>query len=212
VAAFSVPTSILGRMKFGGTYAAFSFSIYPLVIAGLLAVLLAAARASPGGQAAARRLPALILLAALTATTWSAAALVRSPGEVLDAVHADPEAAAYAFVRQHPAEVYLPFNPLISLIADDRADHVLIPAFSLPYFGPGAGGDVERNPADDQVFARHLPPNMRYVLYPVQEGTEVTPLVRGPDPELNITRYLPGFTSTVPVATGWAALMAEPAR
>jgi hypothetical protein len=211
VAVLSAPMSILGRMKLGGAYATLSFSVYPLALAAVVAVLHAAATAPDQERQRPRRVAAVMFLIMLAAATLRAAPLLRPRAEVTADARADPEASGFAFVRAHPNQVYAPLNPLLSLMGDGSAYHLLLPTISEQYFGHVAAGNPAASAADDAAFAEYLPADLRYVLYPVEEGSSVTP-IPAPSPQRHLDRYLREFTVVVPVAPGWAALVAERPR
>jgi hypothetical protein len=209
VAVFFLPTSILGRMKSDGSLDTMVYTVYFLVLTALLVLLHFAGDARNRPGAPGGRLPALVLLVSLTALVIEAVPRF-GPASAGGELPHDPEASAYAFVRDHPGEVYLPQNPLVSLMAEDRAYHLVLPTISQQYFERLAGGaDLEASDSDDEAFRAHLPPELRYVLFRVEPGTLAPSVVRAGMFD-HLRRYLPGFVRAEPVAPGWAALVSDP--
>ena len=210
---FFLPTSILGRMKIGGSLVALVYTIYFLFLGALLAALHLAnhnphfSRRVTGG-----RVSTCVVLVALVALVVQVAVQDLPLSTATEDRLTDPEASAYTFVRDHPGQVYLPLHPLIHLMAEKRAYHVLLPTISQQYFEHVTGeAELDASAADEEAFFSHLPSDLRYILFRVAPGTAVTPSVIQHGMFDHLRRYLPHFTRSVPVAPGWAALVADDA-
>ena len=208
VGLFCLPTAILGRMKVGGSMTALAYTNYFLFLGALLTVLHAANANRRFGRVAASRVCAVLVLVSLgLVVTWSAPRLRLLPAVVAD-LSRNSEASAYAFVRDHPGQVYLPHNPLITLMAEGRAYHLQLPMLTGQYMEHAAGdSDLSATDADDIAFRAYLPENLRYVLERVSGGTPMTRRQIQGGSEVYVQRYLPDFRRTVPIAPGWQALV-----
>lgn len=88
---------------------------------------------------------------------------------------AEPNRAMLDYLRTHPGEVYLPWNPLHTWVAEKRRDH-----FEYGVFDRALAG----RPITAQHFRAHLPPRLRWVA------------VRKSQPPLRLDmyrHYLPGL-------------------
>ena len=210
VGVFCIPTSMLGRMKEGGSMNALIFTIYFLIIGALLA-LLHAANTKPAvkGWTVQRAATVAVAVALAVIVSQSASRLQQLPAAVRD-LPRDAEASAFSFARQHPGEVYLPYHPLVSLMAEGRAYHLLLETMSQQYFEYLADGpDLSVSDADDAWFSAFLPPNLRYVLYRTDGGTPMTRVRRPYEFQKHLWRYLPAMRREVPIAPDWTALVAD---
>lgn len=139
--------------------------------------------------------------------TWSAPQLRGLPAIVAD-LPRNTEASGYAFVRDHPGQMHLPHNPLITLMAENRAYHLLLPMLSGQYWEHAAGQlDLASTDVDDVAFLAHIPEDLQYVLERVDERTPMTRRGIQRGSEVCLQRYLPSFRRTIP-APGWRALVA----
>ena len=210
VGLFCLPTSILGRMKVGGSMTALAYTNYFFFLGALLAILHAANENRRFGRFAASRICAVLVLVSLgVVVAWSAPRLDRLPAIVAD-LSRNSEASGYAFVRDHPGQVYLPHNPLITLMAEDRAYHLLLPMLTGQYMAyAAADADLAATDADDMAFRAHLPDDLRYVLDRVSGWTPMTRRRMQSGSEVYVRRYLSGFRYMIPIAPGWQALVTE---
>lgn len=149
-----VPFALLGRAVTGASINPLAFPLYFVEIAALLALLRLARRRGTIAGVVPR--PAVAFALAI-AVTWLAVlqvpALARLP-DVARAFRDNPEDQAFALVRDRPGQVYLPFKPLVSLMAEGAAYH-----FSV--------GVSDRNlaglPVSESHFRAHMPPRLTYV-------------------------------------------------
>ena len=81
-------------------------------------------------------------------------------------------ARAYRFALEHPQAVYLPWNPLASLMADRELYHVAYGVVDREYAGI---------PIDEAHYRRHLPPRLEYVAFKHGFGIEGKLLRRFPE-------------------------------
>ena len=73
--------------------------------------------------------------------------------EVVRDLPRDTRASAFSFVCEHPGQAYLPYHPLVSLMAEERAYHVLLNTQSQQYFEYLVGGtDLTASDAADASF------------------------------------------------------------
>ena len=155
----------------------------------------------------------LALLAALTIVGVSAAPQVAGLPAIIQDLPRDAEASGYAFVRAHPGQVYVPYHPLLSLMAEDRADHLLHPDLSQQYFEHvAADADLASTLADDEAFHAYVPTDLRYVLLRADGQTPLTALRIQRRLGAHLQRYLPEFTRSIEVAPGWFALVRDDDR
>ena len=213
VGLFCVPTSMLGRMKTGGSMAALTYTIYFVVLGALLAVVQVAEVNPRFLRTTGRSAVTLALLAALTIVGVSAAPQVAGLPAIIRDLPRDAEASGYAFVRAHPGQVYVPYHPLLRLMAENRADHLLLPNLSQQYFEHvAADADLASTLADDEAFDAYVPTDLRYVLMRADGQTPLTALRIQRGVEVHLQRYLPEFTRSIEVAPGWFALVRDDDR
>ena len=211
VGLFCLPTSILGRMKVGGSLTALAYTNYFLFLGALLAVLHAANTKRRFGRLSANNVCGVLVLVSLgSVVAWSVPRLDRLPVIVAD-LSRNSEVSGYSFAREHPGQVYLPHNPLITLMAEDRAYHLLLPMLTGQYMDYAAGElGLATSEADDIAFLAYLPDDLQYVLDRVNAGTPMTRRQIQRGSEVYLRRYLPDFRHTIPIAPGWQALVVKP--
>jgi hypothetical protein len=139
-ALFLLPTGALGANKLGGQPNSFH-SVYYAITGS--AALLAAARAP-----AARRLAWAFCLAGILAAWHSGRTHWARP------LWRNSQQVAFEYDQRHPGEVYFPWQPLASLLAEGRLYH-----FEYGIFDRALGGD----PPTEQHLRAHLPPAMRWI-------------------------------------------------
>jgi len=176
-----LPTSLLARAKFGGFTNSFH-SLGYLLACGLVG-LRAAAPAEPRAVARlARAGAALALLAALALVPWSeigrGLAALRRPAQ-------NPQEVALAYAREHPGEVWFPWNPLSSLMGEGRLYH-----FEWAIVDRELAG----HPLSPEHLHAHLPEHLRLIAFPPGETNR------------NALRWLPEFQRQIPVEglEGWS--------
>ena len=208
VGLFCIPTSMLGRMKEGGSMNSLIYTVYFLLVGALLALLHAGNLKTALHGVTARQAMTAVAIATLGVTAVLTAPQLRHlPRTVQDLPH-DVASSAFRFVKEHPGEVYLPYHPLVTLMAEEQAYHLLLETQSRQYFEYLVGGsDLAASDADDSSFFAFIPPNLNYVLYRTDGGTPMTGIRRGYNFQDHLWRYLPDMTHEVPVAPGWTALV-----
>jgi hypothetical protein len=189
VACVTAPAAVVGGAKIGGYLNTHSVTTYFLVAALTLGL---AARARAGSMAATAVLGvALVLLGAdrLRAPDGPGppAALVAQLG----AWSTSPQQRAYEVARAHPGELYLPWNPLATLLAEGRLDNSEIGAWNR---------DLAGEPIATEVWRRWLPPDVRLLAH--RPPTGAFTWMPGP------TQRLPEFRepATLPGLEGWIVL------
>jgi len=80
-----------------------------------------------------------------------------------------------AYLKQHPGEVYLPWDPWLTWSAEHRRDH-----FEYGVFDRALAGE----PISRKHYLEGLPPRIRFVAVPVNKA---------PGPESAYLHYLPGL-------------------
>jgi hypothetical protein len=210
VAVCCLPTAVLGRMKAGGSMPALTFTVYPLAIAALAAVLQIGRPSDRTGAAQGTKMLAAVLLVALATGAGIMSAALPPVGATLSALRSDPDADAFAFVRAHPGQVYLPQNPLMTLMAEGRLDGVVLPTLNLQYIAfASRRNDHVAGRDDGDVTLPFTPSDMRYLMFRVHPGTTTTLRLVRPGALVYLRRYFPEFSTIVPVAPGWAAFVPE---
>ena len=209
VGVFCIPTSMLGRMKEGGSMNTLIYTIYFLIVGALLALLHAANTKTGGkGLTTVRRAATVAVTVALAIIAAQSVPRLRVlPATVRD-LPQDTVASAFQFARLNPGEVYLPYHPLITLMAEQRAYHLLLETMSQQYFEYLVDGpDLSLSDADDAWFSAFLPPKLQYVLYRTEAATPMTGIRRPYQFQEHLWRYLPEMRREVPIAPGWTALV-----
>lgn len=151
VALFQIPLALAGFQKIGGGINSLAVTTAPGL---LLLFALALRRTPPLPQSSAYR-----LLLATGLVTLMGCNLPRL-GHLAHAswMRADPHRPMMAYLREHPGEVYLPWNPLLTLQADHQLYHFEYGIFDRAL----AGAPIS--------LAHHrsgLPGNLRVVAVPV---------------------------------------------
>jgi hypothetical protein len=164
-----LPTGALASIKIGGERNSLH-STYYLIAAATLALASAVARP-------ARLRPALMQAVVLGAAATMLALAVRRVASYPSLSMLPPRCLsteAFAFAQQHPGETYFPWDPLATVMADGKLYHFEYGVRDRLYAGV--------TPTPGQIAA-HLPPRLRFVIYP-----------RADTPHVMLDRYLPGFT------------------
>jgi hypothetical protein len=192
VAVVLVPVAIVSAAKVGGYLNTFSVCTYFLTAAATLGLASVARAGARGGG-----LPRMALVIGVAGLGL---AVARGPGGPwtapttlarLRAWADNPQEHAYAAARAHPGEIYFPWNPLATLLAENRLDNNEIGAWNR---------DLARSPIDDALWRSRLPPRLRLLASrpPRDAFTWLPPP----------TRRLPEFTEPATVAglEGWTVL------
>jgi hypothetical protein len=149
-----IPTVLLGRLKVGGDLNAMSFVLYFLLI-GLCVML-------HEGEIAPKAEWVQLGFRLLTVVVITASAIVLVQSQCQRMVNRDfsrpiETDVVCAFLRQHPGEVYFPWNPLAHVLVEGRFYH-----FEYGMYDRG----LARHPISDEHFRRHLPPRLSLVCIP----------------------------------------------
>ncbi len=185
-----LPTAILGRIKDGGTDNNYAMVDYFLTIAAALCLLrltaLPAFRAHP---VLPRALPTAVALLLCIQMSRTIPDLIRLRGQIHAFARGTWSQRAYEFARERPGEVYFPWRPLATLLAEKRLYHVTYGVYQRELAG---------FPVTPDHLRRYLPKSMRYV---AMEG-EITPYAR---------KVLPEFRCRVEVSglAGWTVVAHE---
>jgi hypothetical protein len=180
-ALLALPTSILGRIKDGGTDNNYALVDYFLTIAVALCLLrlttLPSFRAHP---VLPRVLPVTIGLLLCMQMLRTIPDVVRLPGQIAAFLRGSPSQQAYEFAREHPGKVYFPWYPLASLLAEGRLYHVTY-------------GIYQRELAGFQVTREHLFQDLPGSMQNVAVVGEIDPYTRLVLPEYRCPAQIEGL-------------------
>ena len=183
VAAVLLPTSVLARAKVGGWIN--SYHAHYFVIAAAALATVQYARSSFASPRVTRRVLPILLVASIAAF-WCPVhlkGLKRLPN-----LGDNPQAQAYAFAVAHPGEVWFPWTPLATLMAEGELYHF---AWAI------VDRDISGNRMSNAHLKAHLPPRLRWVAHQ-KAGHAVSFL----------PRYLPEFDGETELEElpGWTVL------
>jgi len=161
-----VPSSLIGRTKYGGAANALSPTTYFVVVA--LTAWIADFRLRDGeawtdwpGRVVLGGASLLALMLTLVCLNpWPK--LIDDYHELADLGH-NPQQVAFEFSRKHPNAAYFPWNPLSTLMADGKYYH-----FEYGIGDYYLAGDI---PPPEQIQAQ-LPSAMAYLVYPPKRQSE----------------------------------------
>lgn len=161
-----LPSSLIGRAKYGGASNALTPTTYFLVVA--LSAWIVEYRPREGASWA--DFPSRLVLGGASLLCLVLAVVCLNPWpklivnyhELADLGH-NPQEVAYAFSLKHPDAAYFPWNPLSTLMADGKYYHF--------EYGIGDYYLAKDIPPPDQIRA-HLPPAMAYLVYPPNRQSE----------------------------------------
>jgi hypothetical protein len=192
VALVLAPAAILAGAKVGGYLNTFSVTSYFLVAALATALAAAACEDDRGGRVA--RATLAVGLVALSLVVARGPVGIHGVGTSVARLRnwaENPHERAYRTAREHPGEIYLPWNPLATLLAENRLDNNEIGAWNR---------DLAGVPIDDELWRRFLPPRLRVMAFRPPSGA----FTWLPEP----TARLPEFTlpATIPGLDGWTVL------
>jgi hypothetical protein len=158
VALFMVPTSVIGASKIGGTDN--SYHAYFYLAAACAMIFRDWLSTYTAENHDFSRVGASVLLLAL------AFFAVRNLAEVYTAypsspsgytfIWNNPQQQAFTYDRQYPGEVYFPWNPLSTFMANGKLYHFAYGIFDRQLAG---------FPAGDAQLHSYLPPRMKYLAY-----------------------------------------------
>ncbi len=193
VSLFMLPTSLLGRVKVGGSVNAFSFTLYFLAAAVTLLVfrlILDSVCINTGSSKSFTPLKFLtvVLVIAFFLKNIPNNAL-RELNPRLQKLPSNPQQVAYNYAKHHPGEAYFPWNPLSSLMAEDKLYHfayALIDRWLAGY------------PVSNENFRSYIPSNIKIIAF------------SGPNNGY-VMQFLPEFSQKVEVneLPGWTVYMRE---
>ncbi len=179
VGLWMIPTSLLGRVKIGGSYNALSFTLYFWCVSALMCL----------GDAAEKQARAKLVLCAwavglmvfLIPATVAYYAVV--PFRWNRIVH-NPQRLVYELVKKYPGEVYAPWGGLPTVMAEGQIYH-----FDYALWDRELGGF----PVSPSHLRKHLPTHMRWIVFPPQVQDQ------------RVMTALPEFSqrTTLPELPGW---------
>ncbi len=145
------PVAIVNQAKVGGEPSSYAAPVYFLLLS-VMSLLVS----SSSLQATANISRGLLVTLILIFSATSLRALPSLPGIVRE-LPSNPQQVAYEYARAHPGEVYFPWNPLSTLMAEGRAHH-----FEFAIYDRDLAGMSPRQ----QHFQEHLPARLRFVAFP----------------------------------------------
>lgn len=163
-----VPVGVLARIKYGGDVNSYH-SLYYLLAAAACIV----ARGELGASAdRGRRLAVLLAAGALVGALpkLTVCGYLRHPRE-------NPQEKAFALARRHPGEIFFPWNPLSTLMAEGRLDH-----FDHDLVDRELAGLAP----SEEHFRAHLPPRLRWVCFSTEGLPHTGDYARRHLPELSV--------------------------
>jgi hypothetical protein len=192
------PIAVVSAAKVGGFFNTFSVVTYFLAAAATIGLVRVA---SADGRAAA--VARLVLFVGLVACAVDVArgpagvAGVRPTLARLAAWDANPQSRAHRAARAHPGELGLPWNPLATLLAENRLDNNEIGAWNR---------DLAGIAIPDALWRRHLPPRLRLLAFrPATGAFAWLPAPTGRLPEFATPVTLPGLEGWTVLAPALAA-------
>ena len=160
-----VPLSLLSRIKFGGAVSNYAPPLYYFSAAACVLLLDLYARYREQGQ---HQINNMIKVGILVS---SCSPLLLYNFDIMMALgysrspYTNSQDQAYNYAKRHPGEVYFPWNPLSSLMAEGKAYH-----FEYGIFDRELGG-FKPTPAH---MLSGLPEKLRMVAYPPNRAMEYT--------------------------------------
>jgi hypothetical protein len=188
-----VPMAIVGGAKVGGYLNTHSVTSYFLAAAATLG-LATLARASDGSGLR-------LLVATLTLLTVERLVAPDGPRALAATIGGlrrfadNAQERAFRAAREEPGAIYFPWNPLATLLAEERLDNNEIGAWNR---------ELAEIPIEDAQWRAHLPPRLRLLAYRPPAGA-FTWLPAPP-------KRLPEFTepATIPLLPGWIVRAQRP--
>jgi hypothetical protein len=181
-AGLMVPTSILGWVKIGGAANALAYTVYFLTVVAHLRLLHVCACRPEFCARMSADAPSIPLCLAVSLALWLTPAFATRLPSLAARFPENPEQVGFQFAKQHPGEVYFPFNPLITLKSEGRAYH----------FSDGVWIRELAGIAPSDTSIRAFLPNR-------------TSMIAFTGPSDQIQKYLPEFSNRITVTglQGW---------
>ena len=180
---FMIPTSLLGRIKVGGSVNNLAAPIYFLTAALVMLVIDWYRTDSKPIDYSRQKLLIPIFLVSMFSPFALAGAIIKDLNG-MRVLSENPQEVAYRYARAHPGQAYFPWNPLSTFLAEQRIDHFEYGLFDR---------DLAGFPISTRHFLQHISPKTRLVAFPPDRATEWT------------LKYLPAFNKRVeiPELPGW---------
>lgn len=178
-----VPTSLLGRVKVGGDHNSYGPALCFICLAAAVWLLRTGPQLGawhPALVPKLNRLVWLMILGANVGTAW----LVIHTATNLEPQIPESMDEALRYARKHPGQVYFPWNPLLTLMSEQRAYHFAYGVFDR---------SLARMPLTPEHFRNGLPKDLQEVIYPVAaDRTQLAPYLRDFTIEVRLPE-LPGW-------------------
>jgi hypothetical protein len=127
VSLFMIPTSLLNRVKVGGALNGFCFTLYFLAAAAILLLfrLILDSLSINSASSKSFNLSKFLILVLVTTFFFNniPANALKELNTTLQKLPNNPRQVEYNYAKLHPGEVYFPWNPLSSLMAEGKLYH-----------------------------------------------------------------------------------------
>jgi hypothetical protein len=174
VALCAIPGSLLGYLKISGYLNNLGCVDHLILLAAMVGAVETCANLKTSHVAAIEGLVsgglAIFALALAMSTTLSETNGLRADWPALVHPYQNVEELTFEYVKLHPHEVYCPWNPLITLLAENELYHF--------EWGLIDRVHAQRMPSTEQ-YAAHLPKNMNQIIF-LGEPTSVATLTAIP--------------------------------
>jgi hypothetical protein len=144
-----LPLALAGYANVGGEYNAFAPLLTPLLLLLAALALIALSSARGARLAPSRHALAAVLIVLIGCNSPRMVSLARDVS-----TRAEPNRPILEYLRAHPGEVYLPWDPLHTWVAEARRDH-----FDYGVFDRALAG----RPITAAHYRAYLPPHLRWV-------------------------------------------------
>ncbi len=190
VALWLVPTALLGRVKAGGDNNAYGpATCFACLSASVWLIHLCRNYCANRPIAGLNRMVWPVLLGINLASAW----FIITTAKSMETRESKAMDFAVSYARQHPGRVYFPWNPLLTLMSEQRAYH-----FAYGVYDRSLAG----KPVSTEHFWAGLPVEVEEVLYATG------------DERMLLSGYLTNFTREVrlPELPGWVILRRDAGR
>ena len=165
VAIFMTPSSIIARIKYGGDINSFSFTIYFLLAAALLALVqsnlvlkyLSQERVIAYFSQGATIF--LLLYFIYTSEPFNIKSSLKNINTIMQ--QNLPVQIAYDYAKKHPNTVYFPRLPIVTLMSEGKMYHFEYTVYERKLSG---------FPVSEQHFQAYIPDNLQQVIYCPSQG------------------------------------------